>query len=66
VVVGHVQEAAVSVPGLEPFEGPQVLLGSDGAGDGVPGGQGGLGEGTSKACADAGDAARAEDGGLKA
>jgi hypothetical protein len=63
VVVGHVQEAAVSVPGLEPFEGPQVLLGSDGAGDGVPGG---LGEGTSKACADAGDAARAEDGGLKA
>lgn len=55
VTVRYVQDTAVSMPGPELFEGPQVLLGADGADDGVPGGQGGLGESAPQARADAGD-----------
>ncbi len=55
ITVGHVQDAAVSVPGPEFLEGLQILFGADGADHGVPGGQGGLRESAPQARAHAGD-----------
>ncbi|OEV26781.1 hypothetical protein AN220_07220 [Streptomyces nanshensis] len=55
VAVGHVHDPAVRVSGCEIFEDSQVLRCAGGADDGVPGGQGGSGEGTSEARADPGD-----------